>query len=222
MPETFLELLEPADRDAVVATTRNRVLSAGQVLFRHGEPGTTFAIVLSGRVKIVRSARSGRSVLVGLRGPGDLVGEQAVLDGERRGADVVAVEECAVLVGAGDALRKLLDERPAMLLVLCGTLSARLRESDEGRVEMAALTGNARVAVRLLQLGGRYGRVAANGVRIDLPITQDELADWTGLSRPAVARALAELRDGGHVLTGRRMLTLVDPQRLRTYLDRLE
>jgi CRP-like cAMP-binding protein len=216
--ETFLEALAPADRDALLAATRNRALGTGDVLFRHGELGTTFAVLLSGRVKIVTHSGRGRSVLVGLRGPGELVGELAVLDDTPRGADVIAVEPVRVGIGTADVLRRLVMERPGPMLVLCQSLVSRLRESDGGRVQMAALTGNARVAVRLLELGERYGHAVEGGVHIQLPITQDELADWTGLSRPAVARALAEFRQSGHVVTGRRSMALSDPERLRAYI----
>jgi CRP-like cAMP-binding protein len=105
------------------------------------------------------------------------------------------------------------------MLALCRSLNRRLREADEGRVELAALTGNARVAVRLVQLARRYGQSSAGGLVIALPLSQDEIADWTGLSRPAVARALAEFRRAGLVLTGRRSLTLPDPDRLQAYAD---
>jgi CRP-like cAMP-binding protein len=216
--DTFLEALAPPDREALLGAVRMRSFGTGDVLFRHGEPGTTFAVLLTGRVKVVTHSARGRSVLVGLRGPGELVGELAVLDDAPRGADVIAVEPARAGIGTADVLRRLVLERSGPMLVLCQSLAGRLRESDLGRVQMAALTGNARVAVRLLELGERYGRAGEGGVHIELPITQDELADWTGLSRPAVARALAEFRQSGHVVTGRRTMALSDPDRLRAYL----
>jgi CRP-like cAMP-binding protein len=216
---TFLGDLTEVDRTALLATTRERVLEAGESLFRHGDAGSTFAILLAGRFKLVSRATTGRGVLLGLRGPGDLIGEIAILDQGGRTADVVAVEPARVAIGSADALRRILTERPAALLTLCRSLNRRLREADEGRVELAALTGHARVAVRLVQLARRYGRPSAHGVDIALPVSQDEIADWTGLSRPAVARALAEFRREGLVVTARRSLTLPDPARLQAYAD---
>jgi len=75
---------------------------------------------------------------------------------------------------------------------------------------MATLAGHARVAVRLLELASRYGLAGSAGTEIALPLSQDEIADWTGLSRPAVARALAEFRRIGCVTTGRRRLVITD------------
>jgi CRP-like cAMP-binding protein len=216
---TFLDDLAEADRTALLGTTRERRLEAGESLFRHGDSGSTFAVLLAGRFKLVSRAATGRGVLLGLRGPGDLIGELALLDQGARSADVIAVEPARVGVGSADALHRILTERPSVLLALTRSLGRRLREADEGRVEMAALTGHARVAVRLLQLARRYGRPASNGVEIALPLSQDEIADWTGLSRPAVARAMAEFRRAGLVVTARRSLTLSNPSGLQAYAD---
>jgi len=217
--QTFFGSLAETDRAALLEVTRERVLTSGESLFRHGDPGSSFAVLLTGRFKVVSRAGTGRNVLLGLRGPGDLVGEIAILDKGARTADVVAVEPARVAIGSAETLRRVLDERPSVMLALARSLNRRLREADEGRVELAALTGNARVAVRLVQLARRYGQSSADGLVIALPLSQDEIADWTGLSRPAVARALAEFRQAGLVVTGRRSLTLPDADRLQTYAD---
>lgn len=214
---TFLGHLPEADRSALLAMTRERTLSVGESLFRHGDVGSSFAVVLSGLFKLVTRASTGRTVLLCVRGPGELIGEMAVLDENPRTADVFAVETARVAVGSAAALRQVLAERQTAALALAKSLSWRLRESDEARVEMAALTGAARVAMRLVDLSERHGRVTPAGVEIALSLTQDEIADWTGLSRPAVARALADLRAARLVVTGRRSLTLPDPARLRAF-----
>ncbi len=217
---TFLGGLTDDDRAAVLATIRERTVPAGESLIRHGDLGSSFAVVLAGRFKLVTRASTGRLVLLGLRGPGELIGEIAILDKGSRSADVVALEPARVGMGSADSLRRLLHDRPGTTLALCQSLNRRLREADEARVEMAALTGNARVAVRLVQLGRDYGRPTAEGLEIALPLSQDEIADWTGLSRPAVARALAEFRRAGLVVTARRRLTLPDPDALAEYAQR--
>lgn len=218
MAGTFIDWLHEDDRSALLAATRPRHLGTGDALFRHGDVGDSFALVQSGRFKLVARASTGRDVLLGLRGPGELVGEIAVLDHGRRSADVVALESASVAFGSADALRRLLRERPGIAIAIVSSLNARLREADDGRVAMAALTGHARVAVRLLDLARRYGQAGSGGTEIALPLSQDEIADWTGLSRPAVARALAEFRSVGCVATGRRRLVIADPVRLQSYV----
>jgi CRP-like cAMP-binding protein len=216
--ETFLGGIGDGEQHAILAVTTERTLAAGDTLLRHGDVGTTFAVLLAGRFKLVTRASNGRRVLLGLRGPGDLIGEIAILDAGARTADAIAVEAARVAVGSADALRRVLAERPTLMAALCRSLAHRLREADEARVEMAALSGNARVAGRLLEMSSRYGRATGGSVHIELPLSQEELADWIGLSRPAVARALGELRAAGMLATGRLSITLIDPAAIREYV----
>lgn len=219
MTRTFIDWLSEEDCSALHAATRERRLDTGDALFRHGDDGDSFALVRAGRFKLVARASTGREVLLGLRGPGELVGEIAVIDHGRRSADVVALEPATVAVGSAESLRQLVRQRPGIAMAIVQSLNGRLREADDGRVAMASLAGHARVAVRLLDLGRRYGQPGSAGTEIALPLSQDEIADWTGLSRPAVTRALAEFRRVGCVATGRRRLTITDPLRLQSYID---
>src|SRR5688572_4537009 len=73
----------------LTATARRRTLKADEALFYEGDPGQTLYLVLSGEVKIQRFTPSGKVVVIALRGPGEHVGEMALLDGEPRSADAV-------------------------------------------------------------------------------------------------------------------------------------
>jgi CRP-like cAMP-binding protein len=213
----FLDALSSAAREALFEATRETRFDAGSIVFHHGEPGDSFALLIEGRVKVLTRASNGRTILVGLRGAGELVGEVAILEQQPRGADVVAVDPVLARIGTADAFRRCVLERTDAMAALSSTLAERLRESDRGRIEAAALDVNRRVAVRLVDLAERYGQPGEDGLRIDLPLTQDELADWIAVSRPAAARALAELRNAGLVTTGRRAISVTDAAGLRAY-----
>jgi CRP-like cAMP-binding protein len=92
---------------------------------------------------------------------------------------------------------------------------SRLREADRKRVEFGASDTIGRVAARLVELAQRYGRPAERGVRIDLPITQEELASWVGSSREGVNKALHTLKGLRWVETERRSITVLDLEALR-------
>jgi len=94
-------------------------------------------------------------------------------------------------------------------------LSSRLRDADRKRIEFGAYDTLGRLATRLLELVERFGEPTERGVRIALPLTQDELAGWIGSSREAVARALQALRARGYVETRRRTIVVLDLDALR-------
>ncbi|MEX2011271.1 MAG: cyclic nucleotide-binding domain-containing protein [Chloroflexota bacterium] len=99
---------------------------ARQTIVRQGEIGTGFFIVVEGRVKVVRDART-----LATLGPGDFFGELSVLDGQPRIAQVVAEEPTRCLALASWDFEKVLLEQPALSLAILRGLAARLRSVSE-------------------------------------------------------------------------------------------
>jgi CRP-like cAMP-binding protein len=100
---------------------------------------------------------------------------------------------------------------------LLRVLASRLRDADRKRLEFAALDTLGRVAWRLQELGERLGEATADGIEIELPLSQEQLAGWCGASREATVKALAALRTLGRISTGRRSVLIRDAQALRQH-----
>lgn len=94
-------------------------------------------------------------------------------------------------------------------------LGRRLRDADRKRGEFTAQDSMGRVAARIVELAERFGESSETGVHIDLPISQEELAGWTGCSREAVSKALQAMRGLGWIETQRRSITALDIEALR-------
>jgi CRP-like cAMP-binding protein len=101
------------------------------------------------------------------------------------------------------------------MLLLMRSIVRRLRDADSKRVEFAAQDTVGRVAARLVELAERYGEERAASIQIDLPLSQEELASWTGCSREAVTKALHAMRDLGWIETGRRTVKVLQVDALR-------
>ncbi len=172
-------------------------------------------IIVSGRAKVSYFTDEGREVLLAVRGPGDLLGELAALDGEPFSATVTALEDVDALVMTAEQFRAVLKEEPDVALSLFKTLSRRLRDADRKRVEFAAYDSVGRVASRLVELAETFGEDTYDGLRISLSLSQEELAGWTGSSREAVAKALQSLRNKDLIETHRRGVTVKDLEGLR-------
>jgi CRP-like cAMP-binding protein len=99
--------------------------------------------------------------------------------------------------------------------LLMRSLTDRLRDADRKRIEFGVYDTLNRVARRLVELVDRFGQPAESGIRITLPLTQEELASWVGASREAVSKALRTLRADGYVRTQRRTITVIDIEGLR-------
>lgn len=210
----FLDLLPPAVADRVVLEGRRRHRQ-GSTLFRVDDPAGDVHVLMTGRVKVVTETLIGRPVLLALRGPGDLVGEQVAFDGGRRSATAVALEDAVSVALPVARFRDLLLEHPVTSLGLLGIASRRLRDADAKRIEFTALDSAGRVARRLVEMGEHWGEPTPEGLLIDLGLTQDEIASWTGASREALTRALGAFRKRGWLTTERRRILLLDVESLR-------
>ncbi|HVF21142.1 MAG TPA: Crp/Fnr family transcriptional regulator [Mycobacteriales bacterium] len=193
----------------------SRRFAAGSTLFHTGDPSDWVALVTSGRVKIVDETRDSREVLLAVRGPGELIGELSAVDGEPRSASAVAMDDVEVRLVDRAGFTAYLEAHPAAAVALLQLVVRRLRDSDRKRVEYTSHDVLGRVARRLLELAEEYGVPTGDGVRITLPLSQDELAAYTASSREAVAKALRTLRDRKVVVTDRRAITVIDVEALR-------
>jgi CRP/FNR family cyclic AMP-dependent transcriptional regulator len=212
----FLTLLSDGDRADLEAIARRQTASRGDVLLARGEVGDRVLVVETGRVKVSVTTSGGREVVLTFRGPGSLLGDQSLVDESPRSATVTAAEDVSVLVVAASAFRGYLARHPDVALAMMAILSGRLRESDRRLAEYAGADTLGRICARLVELCETQGMPEGDSpVQITLPITQEELAGWTGASIEATAKALRSLRALGWVATGRRSLEVVDVAALR-------
>lgn len=194
---------------------RRRQFPRGSALFNEGERSDRVMGLEQGHVKISFFTDEGREIVLGVRGPGDVLGEFSALDGQPLSATVTAIEPVEALVISVDSFKSFIMSNPRVALVLLQSLSRKLRDADEKRVEFGALDTVGRVARRLLELSERFGEASDGGIRISLPLSQQDLAGWTGSSREAVSKALQSLRARKLIETHRKGITIHDVEALQ-------
>jgi CRP/FNR family transcriptional regulator len=205
-------------RVAQVAMPRR--FETGAVVFREGDEGSTCYIVRTGRARAIREHADGRSITLAHFEPGDIFGEMAMLDGERRSATVEATEETeAVAIGSAD-MHRLLREYPDISVKLIGALGQRLRHTNERLARQSFQTVQSRVAAALAQLVAAARAEGDGAAQRDVLITatQAELAQLAGSSRESASRFLAVLERAGIITQGRGRLTVHEPEALGRYV----
>ena len=191
-----------------------RKFQRGQALFTEGDRAERVFLIERGWVTVTCTAPGGREIVLGLRGPGDMLGELSALDGEPRSATAVTLSEVEAIVVSGSTLMRALDDVTASR-ELIRMLAARLRDADRKRLEFAALDTLGRVAWRLYELSERFGHESEEGISVELPLSQEQLAAWCGASRESTVKALTSLRGLGYITTGRRRVVIRDLEGLR-------
>jgi len=207
---------EELQRVAEVAVPRR--FGAGEVVFREGDESSTCYIVRSGRARAVREHTDGRSITLATFGPGDIFGELAMFDDERRSATIEAIEATeAIAILSGD-MRRLLREHPDIAVKLLSSLVQRLRQTNERLTAQSFQTVQSRVAGVLAQLVEAARAEGAGDSDVLITSTQAELAQLAGSSRESASRFLAVLERAGVISQGRGRLTVHEPEALQRYV----
>jgi CRP-like cAMP-binding protein len=125
------------------------------------------------------------------------------------------LEPVSALIVSGSDFQTFLQTHGRVAFLLLQTVVAKLRDADRKRIEFGAHDTTGRVAARLVEMAERFGQPVADGTRIALPFSQDELAGWIGASREAVSKALGGLRTAGLIKTSRMSVVVRDLETLR-------
>jgi CRP-like cAMP-binding protein len=216
--------LEAADLLRIAQLAVPRRFETGQVVFREGDRSDTCYVVQVGRVRAVREHGDGRTITLATFGSGDIFGELALFEDERRSATVETLELTSALAVLGPDMRRLMTEHPQIATRLLVALARRLRETNERLARRSFQTVQSRVASVLSELVAQArppgDRSAPTGSERDVPIfaTQADLAKLAGSSRESASRFLAVLNRAGVISQGRGRLVVHDPQALRSYV----
>jgi CRP-like cAMP-binding protein len=203
-------------RVAEVAVPRR--FGAGEVIFREGDESNTCYIVRSGRARAIREHIDGRSITLANFGPGDIFGELAMFDDERRSATIEAVQTMEAIAILGGDMRRLLRQHPQISVKLLSALGRRLRETNERLARQSFQTVQSRVAGVLLQFVTAARAEGRGDGDVLITSTQADLAQLAGSSRESASRFLAVLERAGIITQGRGKLTVHDPEALTRYV----
>lgn len=206
MPEwPLLQALGEEDRRRVLAAARRRRYGRREVLWHEGDPGDTLHLVDRGRVAVKVATPLGDTATVIVLGPGDVLGELALIQGPqgRRTATALALEPTETLVIHHDAFEELRRTHPTVERFLVAVLHAQVLRLTAHLLDALYVPADTRVARRLLDLDDVYG-----GGEIGL--TQEDVATLAGTSRATVNRVMGELEAAGAVERRRGSIKVAD------------
>lgn len=193
--------------------TSIRSFSKGELLFIEGAKARGVFILREGRVKLSTTSAAGRSVILGIAGPGDMLGLAAVIGGSQYEAAAEALHRCrAEFVPRGLWLRRL-SEDIAAALHAADQLS---RDCLAAHKAISSLVRPEPVLIRLARLFLSWTPNSNGGpVRVTNTFTHQQIAEMIGTTRETVTRALRELRERDLATLKGRDLVIHHHERLR-------
>jgi CRP/FNR family transcriptional regulator, cyclic AMP receptor protein len=212
------ETLAPEDLQHVAEVAVPRTFPGHHVIFREGDESDTCYVVRSGHARAIREHADGRMIALAHFGPGDIFGELAMFDDERRSATIETLDEVHAIAILGADMRRLLREHADIAVKLVISLGRRLREANERLARQSFQTVQSRVAVVLDGLVRQAQSEGASDKNVLVTITQADIAQLAGSSRESASRFLAVLERAGVITQGRGRITVHDPAALGNYV----
>ena len=220
-PGTFLGSLAPATAAEIVALSVRRQFAPGRTIMRDGGRDTHVVLLFSGFVKATLAVE-GVETLLGIRLPGEVIGEMSALTGDPRSATVTACGRVGAGVIARSDFEAFLRRRPDAATLVTATVARQLRWANRRRTDFAVFPAHIRLARLLVEIADVCGLKRADGtVEIAVPLSQPELAAMIAIAQATVQKAVHDLRDRKLIGTGYRRIIIVDPCRLRSLADGL-
>jgi CRP/FNR family cyclic AMP-dependent transcriptional regulator len=200
---------DEAALESLADACRVRTMPKGSMVFFQSDPAGAFYLVLSGSFAILLSSLDGRELQINEALPGDYFGELSIITGQPRSASAMAREKSELLVIPALAFQQVLDAEPKVVRNLLRMTALRLSISGEREAALAFLDAPGRIVRNLLQLD------MENEERGYMILSQEELAQRTGLTRQTVAKILGRWRRAGWLLTGRGRIMLLNREALK-------
>jgi len=156
-------------------------------------------IILNGKTKVIQTTEDGKEILLALHQSGDFFGEMSLIDGKTSPATVIATEDStAAIISKKDfhalikTQKKVLDN---LLLILC----SRYRESWEKIQLLNLKNALQRIKILFLMLSDKYGEKTDEGIKLNIKLTHQDIADMTGLARETVTRVIDRWQKDGEI-----------------------
>ena len=200
--------------DEILNEAQSLRYAKGTNVFEQDAPATSFFILLDGHLRVAKLTPAGQQVVVRFVAPGEIFGVAKAIGRTTYPATATAVVDSVALVWPSAAWPRLIEKNPALATNALQTVGSRLQEAHTRVVEMSTEQVERRVAHALLRLAKQAGRKVEEGVRIDFPISRQDVAEMTGTTLHTVSRILSAWEAQGWVEGGRQKIVIREAHKL--------
>lgn len=217
-PNSYLGMLAPPTREALLGLGIRRVFAPGQVFITEGDMDTDLFVLLEGIVKVTAKGANGEE-FIDVQAEGDTVGELAAInpgaESLPRSATVMAAGDVTALRITKPDLDAFFMAHPDAAVVMAFMLGSRQRQKLRERLDISGFDPTTRLARTLAALAEKLGTPVAGSALLGIPLSQPELATLVVVAGPTVQKALRDLRATGAIRTGYRSIAITDMVALR-------
>lgn len=211
----FLRDIPKSQAVAILNAGRRKTLQKDEILFNQGDLAKKCYFLLSGRLKIAMLHEDGREAVIRYIGPGGLTAATAVLRQNQYPATAKTLSQTTVTGWDKDTMLGILHQYPRVSVNMVSIVVDRLEEMQQRFLEITAEQTERRVARALLGIMQHAGTKTDKGIRIDIDLSREDIADFTGTTHYTVSRILSDWTRKGWIATSRRQITVMDAHALK-------
>ncbi len=216
----LLNLLNGQDRQKILQDLTETQYGKGDYIFREGDQAEYFHIVKEGTVKCVKSSADGKECTLKMLRPGDLFCcEAAVFEGGRHPGTAQPMGNVSILRVSKKAYFEMLHCNPDAAIEVIKYLGNRLNEAQEKTKVLALDRADQRLALLFVGLAERTGKKEANGIRLDVRLTRQDMADMVGVTTETAIRIMARFKRDRLVSGTANRLVIRDLPRLKSLVS---
>lgn len=207
--------LSDASLSLLAKGCRFKSVAKGEALFFQSDPSESAYVVCSGKISIILNSLDGREMVINEMRKEDIFGELGILTHKNRSTSAIARSESELLIIPQKVFLRIIDDEPQLTRRMLELTVSRLQNSSERESALVFMDAQARLAHLLLELDKQQEDTGY------ITISQDELAQRTGLIRQTVAKALGKWRRRGYLITGRGKIVVLDHKALKEMETRM-
>jgi CRP/FNR family cyclic AMP-dependent transcriptional regulator len=211
----LLRHLRPDELQRLAANSTISRHAPQSMIFHKGDPGDSLMAVLAGRVKICTYSMHGKELILNIIDKGGLFGEIAVLDGQTRSADAIAIGDTELLVLERRRLLPFISGDKEIAARLIAILCQRFRQTSEQLEDALLRNAPSRLARCLLRLGDALGEGDGGGRRLTIRLSQQQIGTLIGVSREITNKYMVEWTRAGYLSLSNGFIRIDDVQMLK-------
>lgn len=204
---------------AMLSVARSIRLQANEVLLHQGDYIHSFYVLLSGGMRLITYTEDGQCVALKLYGAGDVFGLLAISGSYPHPTQIEAIQETWLIAIDGQDARALMLDYPELALTVIDLLTAHVHEGHDRVRHMATKRVDRRLAQSILKLCEKFGKPVGDSTLIDVPMTQRDLAEFTGTTVETINRTLTQWEKQGWLICAHKRLQVCDIAALQAVIE---
>lgn len=194
-------------------------LQPKSILFNQGDPAKSCFLVNQGRLKLTKLNEQGKEVILRYIVTGELTAAIAVLKNWTYPVTAESIEETDITVWDKPTMMQLMRRYPDIAINLLGIMLERIDDMQQRYLEICTEHVDQRIARSLLRLMRRAGSKTPEGIHIDIPLSRQNIADYSGTTLYTVSRTLSAWKKKGWIHSGREQIVVTDPHALVQFAE---